>query len=540
VWISGVGEIGDAGACIARPIVRWDGAAFDLAIPTGGTTHRWWRLDAQGTTLADDPGVHEQTSAGFSHFNGDLPVIYPEQGLYIGTRWFGTPCLSADVTVGQDADKGLLLSTRGIIQMLDPDANPAMEPHVVGDSERCLVVARLQTAFGATRFYVCGPPYEGDPIVIAPLLPPPDPPPTVVLTVEPPFGPAPLAVTAHATLQYATTWRWLLDGVIVGSEGAAHAYWLDAAGEHRIAVRALGTGGTMQTPDVIVHVTTPPPVVVPSPPASVTGWRGITAGFGGLLGAELLAQIKARGWEVIRQDGQWANQDQLAAMVGEIRAAGLRPLVLCLASQFADMPEGIDVEPRADVDRSVGGLEPNFTNVPATYAQIINSAMPVARARGLRVWAGMVNTDAAALAWLSTMVTTLEPDCGISLHPYPLASASGYYSRALEIVRFKALIGARPFIVGEWGWQQGPRKAWWQYLFGGHSHPSDTQILAAVQGDFAAWRAAGAQVACLYQLNDGPRCPQHTTMPATAAGGYGIRRADGTWKPTAGPWAPMK
>jgi hypothetical protein len=175
VWISGVGVIGDAGACIARPIIRWKDSAFDLAIPTTGSTHTRWRLAETGETRTLDVNIpNAQSSSGFTNFGADdRPVIFPERGVVINNRWVGFPCTAGDVTVGQGM-AGLLLSTGGILQTLDPTENP-MEPHVDGTSARCVVIARLQQAFGATRILVCGPPYEPDPPIVVvdePLEPP--------------------------------------------------------------------------------------------------------------------------------------------------------------------------------------------------------------------------------------------------------------------------------------------------------------------------------------------------------------------------------
>ena len=298
----------------------------------------------------------------------------------------------------------------------------------------------------------------------------------------------------------------------------------------------------------------PPPPPPPEPPPAVRGYYGLLISITVPVEPDLLVELKRQGREVVRFDTMpsarlnrpASTPEQMAIFVQRAHDAALMPVLLCLASQMPVVPEGCDVEVRAFEDTSQGGAEPNFDKVhpAAQQAQEINRWMPVARARHLRVRTLAGNTDGAALRWLREHLAVLDPDVGVSLHPYPLGSARAWYDRSAEIAAAKAVIGNRPWCVGEWGWTQGPipdpPRSWLQHflaLFGWkmptHTHPSDEHIASRVRLDFEMWRQAGADFACQYQIVDGPPCPQHPKMPATIGEGYGIRRQDGSWKVSA-------
>jgi hypothetical protein len=79
LWLSTCGFVTGAGACTTRPIVRWDGNAFDLAIPASGSVHARWRISEDGLSVSVVTESHAPTSSGFTHFAPDgRPVTFDE------------------------------------------------------------------------------------------------------------------------------------------------------------------------------------------------------------------------------------------------------------------------------------------------------------------------------------------------------------------------------------------------------------------------------------------------------------------------------
>jgi hypothetical protein len=246
VWLSTRGFLPNMGHCATRPIVRWDGDAFDLAVPFNGTQHARWRISEDGLSVSSTTGSHVMTSSGSSHFDAaGQPVVYPEHGSEINGRWFGFPCASHDVVVGQGrgapAEPGLLLAVDGLVTTLDR-RDPAMEPHVSGDSAECLVVARMGEQFGPILFAVCQPPYVADPVYV---------PPAEVIPVPQPGEIAPLRPlwigaykdagrTLGGNCEFGPT-GWLVrrrDAMPIAKLGADSTIWMTPIGETWMGIYA--------------------------------------------------------------------------------------------------------------------------------------------------------------------------------------------------------------------------------------------------------------------------------------------------------------
>ncbi len=279
-------------------------------------------------------------------------------------------------------------------------------------------------------------------------------------------------------------------------------------------------------------------VAAPSDPPQpdARGWWGVTAGFGSLIGREWLTDLKARGWEVIRQDVQYLSADKIAPIIGELQHAGFRPFVIMTAAQTPYIPRGIDVNMLDAPDPTPGGMEPWGRVSPEAYADAINAAMPQARARGLRVWVGFVHIgEAKSIDWFRRVFSLLDPDVRISVNRYPPGGASKFDAshlggREREMSTFKSIIGTRPWCVSEVGWHQGPLKRGYQHVFGGHYHMSDARIAGLARQEAAYWQRNGAEMMCWYQIQDEPaRCRKHPAMPARWQGGFGLRGPTG-WK----------
>jgi hypothetical protein len=271
--------------------------------------------------------------------------------------------------------------------------------------------------------------------------------------------------------------------------------------------------------------------------------KGITAGFGDLIGSDMLSRLQDKRWQAIRQDIQKADAAKIQQMVDEIRNEALLPILMGEAARAVDIPMGLDFELRDAPDMSKSGLEPNFTQSPQAYAITLNKVVPILKDKNIRAWAGMVNTDDPnAMNWLKTVVNYLDLYFGISVHRYPPSNATKFSDslvggREKEFQNLKSIIKDRPFSILEWGYNQGSYKSFWQKIFGGHGHLTDAQIVKCVKDEFAYWESKGAVICSLYQLNDGTsKCAQHPQYPSDYLDGFGLRRADGTWKPVSDIW----
>jgi hypothetical protein len=262
--------------------------------------------------------------------------------------------------------------------------------------------------------------------------------------------------------------------------------------------------------------------------------RCMTAGFGGTLGPQLLAEIKARGYQMVRNGDFDADAARLRELTEDIWNAGLTACISCTTEQIALMPLGVHLEVWGSRSQIIDGKEPNGHVLATEYAQALNA---VAKdIGGRRAWACLTGLDADSLAWATAVCKELDPAYGISVHRYPPGNAfrwdaSIWGGRGTEIVNLRHAIGNRPWMVGEWGWDQGPRKHWYDYLLFRHTHLTDAQIDVILETEWTYWEQAGAEFACLYQLNDGnPRCKRHPQYAADGINGYGRRFPDGRWK----------
>jgi hypothetical protein len=265
---------------------------------------------------------------------------------------------------------------------------------------------------------------------------------------------------------------------------------------------------------------------------------GITAGFGGLIGADTLASLKFGGWAIARIGKQVAQTTPLHELVAEVQTAGLTPVIHCQPSQLVELPDDVDVELNHPTS-VLAGTEPNGLVDPVVFATAMNAAVLTIQAKRLRAWTCLTGTDRSSLRWTATVLETLDPVFAISVHRYPPsnaesveASASG--GREFESAALHAIIGNRPYCVGECGYNQGPYQRWYDRLLFRHRHFTLDRLRELTLGEMIYWRDHGASFVCLYQLNDAPlRCSQHPDYPDTWINGFGIRRQPGDiWKPS--------
>jgi hypothetical protein len=248
--------------------------------------------------------------------------------------------------------------------------------------------------------------------------------------------------------------------------------------------------------------------------------HGIVAGFGALIGRETLDELRARGFSVVRQDVQRLSPTRVEVLAAELSEANITPLWIVGDSDVLEaLPDGSLVE---------WGNEPDIGSMPpADYAETLRLAYGLADGR-LRLSPGPIsNLNERGLDFLRSIIALVPEDMPVAVHRYPRWPGpqrphTGFGSRAAEVVALRSIIGTRDLWMTETGYHTGrQRSGFWCWQ---QSAWTETQVVefAAWERDF--WRACGASIFCWYQLHDDPRL---------ACADYGIRRADGTWKPVA-------
>lgn len=239
----------------------------------------------------------------------------------------------------------------------------------------------------------------------------------------------------------------------------------------------------------------PPPVIVPQPPLPVVG--GVQTHFGYLIEPEILRDLKKFGYTVARLDVQRVDAQTALAMVRQTKDAGLTPLAIVRdAGQMLQLPADIEFELRNEPD-----LE---GPPPAEYRGLMLDMARVAGGR--RIWVGSVsNFNERGFNYLKALGEIPE-NLGVSIHNYgdgEFAPTEAKYAHFIDI------IGQRPFIVTEFGYPTVDM--------------SEEESAAKIKREFEWWGAHGAHYSIVYQLNDG----------AASHEKYGLRRFDGSWKPSA-------
>ncbi len=240
---------------------------------------------------------------------------------------------------------------------------------------------------------------------------------------------------------------------------------------------------------------------------------GLQTHFGDPIGPELCGDLRALRFTWARIDAQNSSQQTMLAMIDESTQAGLTPLVIVAdEARLAALPSGIDAE---------WTNEPDGDIAPAAYRVGLDGACQVAQARGIRLWAPAIsNLDHDSLAWLNAVrdagggwPAELH---GISVHRYGDGTFetphTGFSSRTAEVNWLKAACAGLPYLVSEFGYPTVDGL-------------TEAQQAERITQEWHFWAEEGAEVAILFQVNDGP--------DNTREHRYGIRRFDGSWKPSA-------
>lgn len=261
--------------------------------------------------------------------------------------------------------------------------------------------------------------------------------------------------------------------------------------------------------------------------------HGIQAGFGRILGAPVLNQLREFGYRLVRLDCQWnalpsldrpAKAAYAKCLADEVLLAGMTPLIII------DRVEQVEWFQRKLVVLEAMN-EPDLRQMSASaYGSFVVSVSLEANRLGLPLYVGSIsNLNKRGFTFLRDIMPYVMGRAGvegISIHRYaagrsPTHPHTGYDSRLNEVEELQKLLQGMPFGVSEFGYHTCRQWTWhiWPWRH------SDEQVAAHVAWEHGFWREQGATFSVLYQVNDGPA--------QTSEERYGIRRGDGSWKPVA-------
>jgi hypothetical protein len=277
---------------------------------------------------------------------------------------------------------------------------------------------------------------------------------------------------------------------------------------------------------------------------------GLNAGFGDSLAGEF-AGMASYGFAVARQD-LFPHDDasRVSALVTEFAGAPVRPLFL-IGGGHMQHADGTRIDPSAlaawttqvvETARAVGvtdyaleiGNEPDiahpwYARHPANFADAVRQCHGAARSQGFTgsiVTGGIANLDNRGFAYLArVLAVSILPveDLVIGFHRYPeagrgpLAPHDRFRSRDDEWSMLLKLVGTRPVACTEFGYHTATEPD-------GHTR-TDPEVAESVLWDLEFFEERAVQLACVYQLNDGPT--------DTWIDRFGVRALDGNWKPVA-------
>lgn len=254
--------------------------------------------------------------------------------------------------------------------------------------------------------------------------------------------------------------------------------------------------------------------------------RGLQVGFGELIGAALLADLRARGCQVIRLDAQTSpSLEHTTALVNEVTDAGLQPCTIIRdAAHLSAIPDGQLVEFGNEPDLGAQFGWPDASE----YIRLAREAAEVDEGRH-QLFLGVVsNLNERGFSFLEAMDwPTIPLYVGCAFHRYPDGDDPqpavpsrerrfrGPDHRDREVAELRRIVGNRPLALTEVGYHTARSL-------------TEQQQAANMAWERAFWQRHGID-AVAYQINSGPdpREVQHQ---------YGFRRVDGTWRPVATAW----
>jgi hypothetical protein len=243
------------------------------------------------------------------------------------------------------------------------------------------------------------------------------------------------------------------------------------------------------------------------------------------VGGTLLVDLKALGYDIIRIDCQDTDLHTTRALAQEVLDAGLQPwAIIHTPEQMAVLPDGSLMELGNEPDLDIP--TPHGTRYHWTKSSYLQQARCCIEAAGetkkLYVY-GVSNLNRRGFDFMPPRPIWNEwgQTIGAAPHRYPEGGGdwhtphAGFRSRQAEIDRLHEIIGPRPKAIGEFGWNHSTE---------GWSLPQCADYIAH---DYDFYLANGFEVACLYEINDGPNRNE-------VEQNYGIRDFQGgEWNVTA-------
>lgn len=231
---------------------------------------------------------------------------------------------------------------------------------------------------------------------------------------------------------------------------------------------------------------------------------GLQTHFGAPLGSDLCLAIATLGVKVCRIAP--FDVDPLP-MIAEVEAAGMQALVIVdRPEQMRTLPLSAWVELGNELDGDVK---------PDAYRAMLDEACAIAIERGQQLWAPAIsNISQGGLKWLNAVKGSGWPAglTGITAHSYGPFPHAGFSSRDAEVKWLKAACDGLPFAITECG-------------LASTDGVTEAEQAAFYVDEWAFWQRHGAAFAIAFQLNDG--------LGTGNEQNFGIRRVDGTWKPSA-------
>lgn len=249
--------------------------------------------------------------------------------------------------------------------------------------------------------------------------------------------------------------------------------------------------------------TTPSPVDPAEPMAQTLPC--LQVGFTAFVSQQDLDAVSRLGFKVVRHDVQGYEAVHINPLIDATRSAGMEPLLIVRdADQMRNLPNNIMVELRNEPD--LEGPD------PVSYRNLMLEAALVAKNKEQTLYVGVVsNLNDRGFDYLKA-IREFPDNVRVSVHRYGDGTFQnphrGFSSRHAEYKWLKETVGNRSIAVTEFGYPT--------------SDMSESDQAYRIQQEFEFWHGK-TDFTCLYQINDGFRSNER----------YGIRRLDGTWKPSA-------
>ncbi len=252
--------------------------------------------------------------------------------------------------------------------------------------------------------------------------------------------------------------------------------------------------------------TSPTPTDVPHNPQNIVT-PCLQTSFGDRVDPSILRMVGQFGFEVARLDLQRVDRDSAILQIQDHLSVGLTPLATIRdGNQIRQIGLPVWYELRNEPD-----LE---GPTPEEYRILVEDAVEANREVGGRLFIGVVsNLNDRGFDYLKA-IRPFPAGVDISVHRYGDGTFEhphkGFSSRNAEVKWLKETIGPRKFAVTEFGYPT--------------SDMSEEEQAKKIRQELEFWYQK-AEFACIYQINDGPG--------NTRSHRYGIRRSDGSWKPSA-------